>query len=105
MAVSGHGRALPHQLLTDLALVISEIATNSLEATGSGGVLRIRPEPGGLTWEIRGLGRTDDAALLGLLPPGPHDARGLWLARQLCEYVHVWPDGRHTGVRASLTAR
>jgi hypothetical protein len=36
-----------------------------------------------------------------LRPPHPNDprGRGLWIARQLCELLHVWSDGRGTHVR------
>ena len=89
----------------DLVLVVNEVATNAVEH-GSGEThldVWTGPSPRELICEVHDGGRLTDP-LPGLRAPHPSDprGRGLWIARQLCELLHVWSDaaGTHVRIRA-----
>lgn len=91
----------------DVVLAVNEIATNAVEhgarpadiavwtATGSTGALVV---------EVHDEGVLGDR-LPGLVAPPPGDprGRGVWIARQLCDSLHVWCDtiGTHVRLRAA----
>jgi anti-sigma regulatory factor (Ser/Thr protein kinase) len=89
----------------DLVLAVNEVATNAVEH-GSGDA-RLDVWTGGavreLVCEVHDGGTLDDP-LPGLRAPHPSDprGRGLWIARQLCDLLHVWSDaaGTHVRIRA-----
>ena len=89
----------------DLVLAVNEVATNAVEhGSGdahldvwTGSTLRE------LVCEVHDGGVLDDP-LPGLRAPHPSGprGRGLWIARQLCDLLHVWadPEGTHVRIRA-----
>jgi anti-sigma regulatory factor (Ser/Thr protein kinase) len=89
----------------DLVLAVNEVATNAVEH-GSGDA-RLDVWAGssarGLVCEVHDGGRLGDP-LPGLRAPHPSNprGRGLWIARQLCDLLHVWTDvdGTHVRIRA-----
>jgi anti-sigma regulatory factor (Ser/Thr protein kinase) len=89
----------------DLVLAVNEVATNAVEH-GSGDA-RLDLWTGAalreLVCEVHDGGRLGDP-LPGLRAPHPADprGRGLWIARQLCDLLHVWSDaaGTHVRIRA-----
>jgi anti-sigma regulatory factor (Ser/Thr protein kinase) len=89
----------------DLVLAVNEVATNAVEH-GSGDA-RLDVWTGStvreLVCEVHDGGVLDDP-LPGLRAPHPSDprGRGLWIARQLCDLLHVWSDaaGTHVRIRA-----
>ena len=86
----------------DLVLAVNEVATNAVEH-GSGDThldVWTGPSVRGLVCEVHDGGRLTDP-LPGLRAPRPSDprGRGLWIARQLCDLLHVWTDDRGTHVR------
>jgi anti-sigma regulatory factor (Ser/Thr protein kinase) len=89
----------------DLVLAVNEVATNAVEH-GSGDVhldVWDGGRAGALVCEVHDGGRLADP-LPGLRAPHPADprGRGLWIARQLCDLLHVWTDaaGTHVRIRA-----
>lgn len=99
--------------ISDVVLAVNEVATNAVEHGSRGqnttdpvhdGVrpaeLHVWVEPAGLVCEVHDGGRLADP-LPGLHPPHPSDprGRGLWIARQICDLLHVWSDGVGTHVR------
>ena len=81
---------LDEERAADLALVATELATNSVRHGGGGGVLRWWEQPGSLVVEVRDAGRIHDL-LVGRRRPEPDavGGRGVWLAHQLTDLVRI----------------
>jgi len=89
----------------DFVLAVNEVAGNAVEHGYGTGLLQMWLSPRSLTCEVH------DSGVLGNPLPGmrlPHPAehrgRGVWIARQLCDLLHVWTDHDGTHVRLQ-TAR
>ena len=80
----GEGRA------ADLALVISELATNAVCHGGGSGALSVWNDGGAVVCEARNRGRVGDA-MVGRRRPTPNDlsGRGVWIMHQLCDLVQI----------------
>jgi anti-sigma regulatory factor (Ser/Thr protein kinase) len=88
----------------DLVLAVNEVATNAVEHGSGDARLDVWTGPAReLVCEVHDGGVLDDP-LPGLRAPHPSDprGRGLWIARQLCDLLHVWSDatGTHVRIRA-----
>lgn len=83
----------------DVVLAVNEVATNAVEHGAADAELAIWTD-GGLVCEVYDPGVLDDP-LPGLRPPHSSNpkGRGIWIARQLCDTLHVWADGTGTRVR------
>jgi anti-sigma regulatory factor (Ser/Thr protein kinase) len=90
----------------DLALVVHELASNSVRHGGGAGTLRIWREPDDLVVEVSDAGQLGDA-LAGRHRGGDTDegGRGLWLAHQLADLVQIRrsPAGMTVRVHAWLS--
>ncbi|MEP6759831.1 MAG: sensor histidine kinase [Sporichthyaceae bacterium] len=86
--------------VSDLALAMHELATNSLRHGGGRGVLRVWQEPDALVCEIHDAGRVEDP-LVGrrVPPPRQEGGRGVWMANNLCDLVQMRSSGAGTTVR------
>ncbi|WP_219417515.1 ATP-binding protein [Pseudonocardia nigra] len=88
----------------DVALAVNEVATNAVEHGSPQAELALWAAGDGIVCEVHDRGRLRDP-LPGLQAPHPSDARGrgLWIARQICETLHVWADasGTHVRIRAA----
>jgi len=84
----------------DVVLAINEVATNAVEHGTLEAELLIWIDSDGLVCEVHDGGRLADP-LLGLRAPRPGErrGRGIWVARHLCDVLHVWCDARGTHVR------
>ncbi|WP_158228269.1 ATP-binding protein [Pseudonocardia sp. MH-G8] len=98
------GSDCPQERIEDVVLAVNEVATNAVEHGTPDAQLSLWTGGRGLLCEI------DDAGVLrdplpGLQAPHPSDprGRGVWIARQLCDSLHVWTDGRGTHVRMRAT--
>jgi serine/threonine-protein kinase RsbW len=84
-----------------LAVAVSELATNTLQHTGGGGLVRIWAEPGRVRCEVvdggepPGFGRAMPAADQ---PRG----RGLAIVERICDEVGIHPAGDGTAVRLGM---
>jgi len=84
----------------DVVLAVNEIATNAVEHGANEARLYVWAGADGFICEVHDTGSLRDP-LPGLQAPHPSDprGRGVWIARQLCDSLHVWTDGRGTHVR------
>jgi anti-sigma regulatory factor (Ser/Thr protein kinase) len=75
---------------TELVTAVNEVATNSIEHGGGGGVARMWRTPESVICEVRDAGDYRQP-LADRERPGesPRDSRGLWLANQLCDLVQI----------------
>jgi len=81
---------LPPDRGRDLALAVTEAATNSVQHGGGRGDLRVWEQDGALVCEVRDAGRIDDPLVGRHLPSVEKEGgRGLWLANQLSDLVQV----------------
>jgi len=90
----------------DFVLAVNEVAGNAVEHGRGTGILRVWSTERGLICEVHDTGRLP-APLVGLRAPHPASprGRGLWIARQLCDLLHVWSDLRGTHVRLQAAPR
>lgn len=88
----------------DVTVAVNEVATNAVHH-GDGPARLLVWTPGGdVVCEVHDAGTLGDP-LPGLAPPEPgaEHGRGIWIARQLCDLLHVWADdhGTHVRIRAA----
>lgn len=104
-AVSGALRAqgFGRRRAEDVTVAVNEVATNAVHHGGGAARLLLWTPGDDLVCEVHDRGRLADP-LPGVAPPDPASAhgRGLWIARQLCDLLHVWADdeGTHVRIRA-----
>jgi anti-sigma regulatory factor (Ser/Thr protein kinase) len=89
----------------DIVLAVNEVATNAVEHGRIEAELCVWLDADGLVCEVHDAGRLVDP-LPGLRAPHPGESRGrgVWIARQLCDLLHVWSDGQGTHVRLRASA-
>ncbi len=97
---SGFGR----DRADDVVLAVNEISTNAVEHGPGDAEICLWSDADGFVAEVHDRGVLDNP-LPGLI--APHSAeprgRGVWIARQLCDSLHVWADrdGTHVRLRAA----
>jgi anti-sigma regulatory factor (Ser/Thr protein kinase) len=98
------GRGYERERVEDIVLAVNELATNAVEHGTPEAQLLLWTGQAGLLCEIDDGGTLRDP-LPGLQAPHPAEprGRGVWIARQLCDSLHVWTDGRGTHVRVHAT--
>ncbi|GAA5116978.1 ATP-binding protein [Pseudonocardia adelaidensis] len=98
------GRGYERERVEDVVLAVNELATNAVEHGSPEAQLSLWTGRDGLLCEIDDGGTLRDP-LPGLQAPHPAEprGRGVWIARQLCDSLHVWADGRGTHVRVHAT--
>jgi anti-sigma regulatory factor (Ser/Thr protein kinase) len=105
VATAARAAGCDRHRVDDLVLAVNEVATNAVEHGKGDAHLALWTGPGtrGLVCEVHDGGRLTDP-LPGLRAPHTADprGRGLWIARQLCDLLHVWSDdaGTHVRIRA-----
>jgi anti-sigma regulatory factor (Ser/Thr protein kinase) len=84
----------------DVVLAVNEIATNAVEHGPGDAEICLWSDADGFVVEVHDRGVLDNP-LPGLIAPHPAEprGRGVWIARQLCDSLHVWADGDGTHVR------
>jgi anti-sigma regulatory factor (Ser/Thr protein kinase) len=84
----------------DVVLAVNEVATNAVEHGANEAHISLWLEPDGAVCEVVDRGTLADP-LPGLV--APHSSvprgRGIWIARQICDALHVWADDQGTHVR------
>lgn len=97
---------LPYDRAQDFVLAVNEVASNAVEHGHGIGRLRIWRRIDGLICEVHDTGSLGEP-LPGLRPPHPNSprGRGVWIARQLCDLLHVWTDPAGTHVRLRTLSR
>ncbi|MBN9098450.1 MAG: ATP-binding protein [Pseudonocardia sp.] len=88
----------------DVVLAVNEVATNAVEHGTGEALISVWEAADGFVFEIQDAGSLRDP-MPGLRAPHPSEARGrgVWIARQLCDSLHVWPDRTGTHVRMRAT--
>jgi anti-sigma regulatory factor (Ser/Thr protein kinase) len=105
VALAARAAGCDAERIADLVLAVNEVATNAVEHGSGDAHLALWTGPGTreLLCEVHDDGPLADP-LPGLRSPHPSDprGRGLWIARQLCDLLHVWGDtaGTHVRIRA-----
>lgn len=96
MLAAGFGR----DRAEDVVLAVNEIATNAVEHGPGDAELCVWTAADGFVVEVHNQGVLHNP-LPGLTAPHPAEprGRGVWIARQLCDSLHVWSDGDGTHVR------
>jgi anti-sigma regulatory factor (Ser/Thr protein kinase) len=84
----------------DVVLAVNEITTNAVEHGPGDAEICLWSDADGFVVEVHDRGVLANP-LPGLVAPHPAEprGRGVWIARQLCESLHVWADGEGTHVR------
>jgi anti-sigma regulatory factor (Ser/Thr protein kinase) len=86
--------------VSDLALAVHELATNSLRHGGGRGVLRVWEEPDALVCEVHDAGRVEDPLVGRRVPTERQEGgRGVWMANNLCDLVQMRSSEAGTTVR------
>jgi len=86
--------------VSDLALAVHELATNSLRHGGGRGVLRVWQEPEALVCEVHDAGRVEDPLVGRRIPSTRQEGgRGVWMANNLCDLVQMRSSETGTTVR------
>ena len=84
-----------------LAVAVSELATNTLQHTGGGGVVRIWAESGTVRCEVVDSGRPPGFGRAMPTADQPR-GRGLAIVERICDEVGIHPDGDGTAVRLGM---
>jgi anti-sigma regulatory factor (Ser/Thr protein kinase) len=92
--------------LADLALVVSELVSNTIRHGNGHGSLHLWRTDHTVVCQVRDAGHVADL-LVGRLRPHPErrDGRGLWIANQLCDLVQIRSREGSTVVTAHLHIR
>ena len=87
----------------ELALAVSELATNSLRHGGGHGFVRVWRDGGNLVCEVADRGHITDPLVGRRRPTGRQlHGRGLWLVHQLCDLVQIRTKPGGTVVRVQM---
>lgn len=88
----------------DFVLAVNEVASNAVEHGYGVGQLQLWQRDDRLVCEVHDKGTLREP-LPGLRPPHPSAprGRGIWIARQLCDLLHVWTDSYGTHVRLQIS--
>lgn len=104
--VAGHASraGLSGERLEDLRLIASELAANSLDYGGGGGVVRIWTEDGQVVTDVRDAGHIADP-LVGRRPVDPRQrgSRGLLVTNLLSDLVRIHTGAGGTTIRVYFT--
>jgi anti-sigma regulatory factor (Ser/Thr protein kinase) len=88
----------------DVVLAVNEVATNAVEHGTADAQISMWAASDGFVFEVQDEGALRDP-LPGLRTPHPSEprGRGVWIARQVCDSLHVWSGrtGTHVRMRAA----
>lgn len=88
----------------DLVMAVHELAMNSVVHGGGHGSVAIWRDGDAIACQVRDSGVINDP-MIGRSPPLPlgTSGRGIWIVRQLCDFVQVHSLPRGTLVRVSMS--
>lgn len=89
--------------VSEAVLAINEVVTNAVQHGRQPIRLHVWDTSDGCVFEVHDRGRLVDP-LPGLNQPDPDSMRGwgLWIARQVTDYLHLWSDDAGTHVRIAM---
>lgn len=98
---------LDSERTADLAVALTEVATNALKHAGGRGGVRIWTDTAQVVCEVSDSGPGFSDPFTGHLPPAARDAPGwgLWTSRQLCDLVQLRSGDDGTVVRLHMSVR
>jgi anti-sigma regulatory factor (Ser/Thr protein kinase) len=103
VARCGSEAGLGEMAREDFVLAVNELATNSVQHGGGGGMLRVWQEPGALVCDVRDRGFIEDPLAGRRRPPiDQYGGRGLWLVNRLCDLVQIRSSPSGTVVRVHM---
>lgn len=82
-----------------LILALSELASNTLLYTRSGGLVEMRAEDGGVVCEVTDEGPVAARTARAMPPADAPNGRGLAIVAQVCDEVAIRAEGTRTVVR------
>lgn len=91
----------------DLYVAVGEAAANAVMHGGGGGVLRLWRDEREVVADVVSRAGGFNGTMGGYLPPPPfaESGRGLWVMRQLCEWVEIRSDADASTVRLHLRVK
>jgi anti-sigma regulatory factor (Ser/Thr protein kinase) len=99
-----HAAGFGRDRADDVVLAVNEITTNAVEHGPGDAEICLWSDADGFVAEVHDRGVLSNP-LPGLIAPHPAElrGRGVWIARQLCDSLHVWSDagGTHVRLRAA----
>jgi len=99
-----HAAGFGRDRTDDVVLAVNEITTNAVEHGPGDAEICLWSDADGFVAEVHDQGVLGNP-LPGLIAPHPAEprGRGVWIARQLCDSLHVWADagGTHVRLRAA----
>ncbi|MHB1710989.1 MAG: anti-sigma factor RsbA family regulatory protein [Acidimicrobiales bacterium] len=104
VARDGRSLGLADARVSDLALAVNELTTNSIRHGKGRGEVRWWQQDGWMICEVRDSGRINDI-WAGRVAPSleASGGRGLWLVNQLCDLVQIRSDDAGGTVRVSMS--
>ena len=99
------GAGLSVAQTAELVTAVNEVATNSIRHGGGSGTVRLWLEGSTVLCEVSDSGLLEAPMAGRVQPTRASDARGLWLANQLCELVQVRSYPAGTTVRMHFRSR
>jgi anti-sigma regulatory factor (Ser/Thr protein kinase) len=95
-----HAAGFGRDRTDDVVLAVNEITTNAVEHGPGDAEICLWSDADGFVAEVHDRGVLSNP-LPGLIAPRPAEprGRGVWIARQLCDSLHVWADANGTHVR------
>ncbi|MBV2364931.1 anti-sigma factor RsbA family regulatory protein [Streptomonospora nanhaiensis] len=95
---------VPGERRDDLVLAVNELAANVVEHGGGSGVVALWRRPGWVVCDVLDHGGELRDPLSGYHPADPYSPRGygLWITRQLCDFMEIRATAQGTLIRLHL---
>jgi serine/threonine-protein kinase RsbW len=93
---------LPADRIDRFTVALSEIVTNAIRHANGRATMTITSDGTALTANVRDQGAGLNAQPNGLPPVTQLTGRGLWLAEQLCDQVHISSSTQGTTIRLTM---
>ncbi len=103
LAASAASAGLPADRVDQFTVALSEVATNAIRHANGSATITITTSGAAVTVEVRDRGTGLPRDVRATRPdPAQVGGRGLWLAAQLCDDLHVTSSSSGTTVRMTM---